>query len=175
MDVACLGQLTGDREQWLSSLREVNLTRGLGRRLSDQAMRGWYLWTGSRKVWLVEGFPVRLSASVVFHDEEGVMRLDHFCPHLRSVEIERDVYLTTTSPSLVKALEDSLAVFLRQCSRLEGVRVDGRCQGGIVRDTEVDAAYLSALAGAMKANSLVKMEICFYQSAPSFHLLANLL
>eukprot|EP01039_Chlorochromonas_danica_P008519 gene8519-9392_t len=27
----------------------------------------------------------------------------------------------------------------------------------------------------MKANSLVKMEICFYQSAPSFHLLANLL
>eukprot|EP01033_Poteriospumella_lacustris_P020624 gene20624-15153_t len=27
----------------------------------------------------------------------------------------------------------------------------------------------------MKANSLVKMEICFYQPAPSFHLLANLL
>eukprot|EP00981_Chlorochromonas_danica_P010337 scaffold3136_cov239-Ochromonas_danica.AAC.2 len=166
LDVCCLRR--GNRRPWLLSLNELRMTSGIGRRLSDKAMSTWYLWVGSRKVLLVEGFLVRLTLL-----ETLVERLDYrsYCSALRSIEIERDLGNADLSALEIEAIEEKLGLFLNACNRVQGVRISGFVEEG---DENLEAGLCSTLCNGLEDNSLLKIEFLMF-FYPSFDPLTNLL
>eukprot|EP00981_Chlorochromonas_danica_P005048 scaffold1016_cov175-Ochromonas_danica.AAC.6 len=127
LDVACVGK--EDREAWLSSLASLRKTnsfmeRGFSDRkgmlysdkidqcLFDEAIKRLYGWLASRRVFCVEGFPLRLPLL------EEVQRFH--CPALQSIVIEQ-VWFSSSYSSQVERL---LSVFLAQCNALRGLALE---------------------------------------------------
>eukprot|EP00981_Chlorochromonas_danica_P003807 scaffold713_cov185-Ochromonas_danica.AAC.1 len=121
--------------------------------LSNKSMRRWYEWVISRKVLLVESFPVRLSVFVNFPPE---LDFGSHCPFIRSIEITNDLEYTEYSldSSGLSVVKQRLYQFCRECSRVEGVRYfdDGY-------RTEVSDLVFFTLKRALKANALQMISI----------------
>eukprot|EP00981_Chlorochromonas_danica_P011320 scaffold3872_cov195-Ochromonas_danica.AAC.7 len=160
LDVGCVGK--EDREAWLCSLSELKMTNwDILRRLSQRSMERWYEWLISRKVLLVERFPVRLS---VFADLILTTELDFgsYCPFIRSIEITNDLHATVHSldSNMLSVLEERLYLFVRECIRLEGM-----CYIGSKDSSEISNLIFSALRRGLKANTLHNISINFWPRA----------
>eukprot|EP00981_Chlorochromonas_danica_P004728 scaffold954_cov173-Ochromonas_danica.AAC.14 len=119
-------------------------------RLSDESMRRWYEWVISRKVLLVEMFPVRLNA---FADLNLAAELgfDSYCPSICLIEVEHDLvnkaYPHNSSKSSV--FKESLLLFLRECIHLKGVRYIGPDFS-----SDIDDIVISVLRKGLNHNTL---------------------
>eukprot|EP00981_Chlorochromonas_danica_P002927 scaffold600_cov193-Ochromonas_danica.AAC.3 len=76
------------RVVWLTSLTDLRMHGRLARKklLPDNKISMFYVWLRCRKVYCIEGFPVRLG---VLEDLVRGLDLIANCPILRSIEIER--------------------------------------------------------------------------------------
>eukprot|EP00981_Chlorochromonas_danica_P007197 scaffold1595_cov171-Ochromonas_danica.AAC.2 len=160
LDVGCVGK--EDREVWLCSLSELKMRNwDILRRLSQHSMERWYEWLISRKVLLVEMFPVRLSvfANLIIATE---LDFGSYCPSIRSIEITNDLDATVRSldSSTLSVLEDRLYLFVKECIRLEGM-----CFFGANDSSEITNLILSALRRGIKANTLHNISINFWPPA----------
>lgn len=174
LDIACLKH--SDRTAWMSSLLNLRMTAGIinrRRRLSDLEMSLFYAWLGYHKVFLTEGFPIRLSVM-----QDIFLVLDsspNYSSVIRSIEIDGIVEKPTVSMLLDKKvlLEEQLCVFLKQCSRLTRIRVittqqqfnyNEEAGDDKDNDNEPDNLILSALHRGLKMNSLISIDFSLQQS-----------
>lgn len=146
------------------------------RRLSDQEMSLFYQWLGHHKVFLTEGFPMRLN---VLQDVSLVLGSSPNCSSvIYSMEIDGIVEKSIMSKLLDKKvlLEDQLCGFLKQCYHLTRIRVitqqsnnNKEEEEGVVDDddnydNELDSLILSALHHGIEMNSLISIDFSFQQS-----------
>eukprot|EP00981_Chlorochromonas_danica_P002291 scaffold440_cov277-Ochromonas_danica.AAC.25 len=120
LDIACIEK--NHRELWLTSLRDIKMTRKLISRLllSDEKMRIFYAWLSRCKILFVDGFPMRMS---VLADLVQAVDLTSFCPALRSVDMERWESPPIIDRDYFSQLETNLFLFLSHCHSLRGVTV----------------------------------------------------
>eukprot|EP00981_Chlorochromonas_danica_P001939 scaffold398_cov177-Ochromonas_danica.AAC.38 len=144
------------------------MRRGLDPRLTDQALCGWYKWVGSRKVLLMDRFPIRLT---VLDDLVASINDKSYYHSLLSIEIERD--LSKFDLSTLQVLEDKLSSLLNECHRLQIVKVSGFMEESY---DDLDRVLCSALNNGLAGNTLVKIAwlTFFYPSLdPLINLLSN--
>eukprot|EP00981_Chlorochromonas_danica_P010953 scaffold3554_cov186-Ochromonas_danica.AAC.1 len=145
LDVGCVGK--GDRETWLCSLSELKMI-SVNRleELSDKSMRRWYEWVISRKVLLVEMFPVRLSVFAILAAEPD---FGSYCPSVRSIEIMNDLDVTehALDSVVMTELEERMGLLVRECVRLKGIRYSDF-------SSDIDDIILSTLRVGLNPNTL---------------------
>eukprot|EP00981_Chlorochromonas_danica_P009559 scaffold2729_cov188-Ochromonas_danica.AAC.7 len=173
LDIACVEK--NARKGWLTSLTDLRTTQALTtkRLFSDDEMKAFYNWLGSRKVLFVEEFPVR--PEVLEDLVGGLLDMESYCPTLRSI----DIYTWSTDDGIpdIDQVKNDLSVFLSHCHNLRGVTV---------RMGYVDRYFgsfgnivLSVLVEKLRENSLVKISLQsqdLYTTGDKSHVLvANLL
>eukprot|EP00981_Chlorochromonas_danica_P001833 scaffold386_cov174-Ochromonas_danica.AAC.7 len=159
LDVACVEK--EDREAWLCSLNEVRLkSEETLQRLSEESTRKWYEWLFSRKVLVVERFPMPLS---VFADLATPLDFGSYCPSIRSIDIKNDFSYRAyaVQSSELSLFGERLCSFVRECVCLEELRI--HCGS----NPDVRDLILSALIKGLKANTLVRICINFWSRSIS--------
>eukprot|EP00981_Chlorochromonas_danica_P000603 scaffold138_cov178-Ochromonas_danica.AAC.9 len=151
LDVGCVGK--EDREAWLCSLSELRMISGksLKRLYRKESLRRWYEWVISRKVLLVERFPVSLS---VFTNLTTELDFGRYCPYIHSIEITNDLNVNefALDSNMLSVLEERMSLFVRDCIHLKGVRYYGS-------ENKVANMIFSALREGLKPNSLHRIYI----------------
>eukprot|EP00981_Chlorochromonas_danica_P010741 scaffold3370_cov173-Ochromonas_danica.AAC.1 len=157
LDVGCVGK--EDREAWLCSLSEVRMKSvNILNELSNKSMRRCYEWVISRKVLLVEMFPVRLRVLANLTTE---LDFGSYCPSIRSIEIQNDFYpcYDSDDSSLLNVLVERVHLFVRECVHLKGVRY---FESG--HFAELDDFVLPTLQRGLNRNTL--QSICISIQSP---------
>eukprot|EP00981_Chlorochromonas_danica_P011409 scaffold3999_cov196-Ochromonas_danica.AAC.5 len=152
LDVGCVAK--EDRETWLCSFCELKIRRVVNR-LSDKVISGWYEWVFSRKVFVVENFPV-----IVGVLGNLAVELDYgsYCPALRSIEVE-DNMLASSLILDSNMLEERLSLFLRACIHLEGVTFI-KTEDGIEIGLFTCARFIIREILANHLSSMRDLELC---------------
>eukprot|EP00981_Chlorochromonas_danica_P011467 scaffold4013_cov192-Ochromonas_danica.AAC.12 len=121
-------------------------------------MRRWYEWVISRKVFLVERFPVRLRA---LGNLTTTLNYESYCMALRSIVIRHCLRekMRSLDSSLLSVLKERMHLFLRECNHLEGMIYYGFGDCSEVRDL-----VFSALIRGLKTNSLQNVCIELFTS-----------
>eukprot|EP00981_Chlorochromonas_danica_P014921 scaffold9428_cov200-Ochromonas_danica.AAC.4 len=157
LDVACAGESGGDRAAWLSSLSGLVMARGMNE-LPDyfrNKVVELYKWLGSRNVFLVEDFPVRLES---LDDLQNALNLTTYCPDIRSIEIDRNEGTDDSRKEVnIKAMQDGFCLFLKQCRRLNSVTI--KPHGSSFATIKIDEMLLSVMFKELKNNTLVKINL----------------
>eukprot|EP00981_Chlorochromonas_danica_P011280 scaffold3838_cov183-Ochromonas_danica.AAC.1 len=160
LDVGCVGE--GDREAWLCSLSEVRIISGKSlKRVSNESMRRWYEWVISRKVLVVERFPVRLR---LFTNLTTELDFGSYCPYIHSIEIKNvlDTNEHALDSNMLSVLKERMGLFVRDCIHLKGVRYydyenDGKDYENFDRD--IDDLVFSVLGAGLNSNTLQSIDI----------------
>eukprot|EP00981_Chlorochromonas_danica_P010047 scaffold2953_cov187-Ochromonas_danica.AAC.12 len=121
--------------------------------LSDESMRMWYEWVISRKVLMVERFPLRLRA---LGNSEARLDFGSHGTFIRSIELDNSVsrIVRHLDSSMLTALEQSLYLFVRECIHLEEMYYSVSEE-----DSEVNDLVFSALRKGCSAGSTDNMAV----------------
>eukprot|EP00981_Chlorochromonas_danica_P008404 scaffold2187_cov182-Ochromonas_danica.AAC.5 len=111
LDRACVEK--NEREEWLTSLTSLKISRKFDS-VSNIILTIFYKWLGSRNVFCVEDFPVRLD---VLEDLVTVLDMEAYCPTLRSIVIKA----SSSDENISNKIH--LSVFLSHCRNLQEVSV----------------------------------------------------
>eukprot|EP00981_Chlorochromonas_danica_P004735 scaffold954_cov173-Ochromonas_danica.AAC.21 len=146
LDRACVGE--NIREVWLTSLTNLRISQAHHRNALYSKVTIFYKWLGSRNVFCVEGFPIRLD---IVKDLVRGLEMKSFCATLRSIDIMRWSFDRRSSDAINRRVKKYLPVCLSHCHSLQGVAVwmDGK-------DNDV---VLSVLIEQLRENSLVKISL----------------
>eukprot|EP00981_Chlorochromonas_danica_P014943 scaffold9554_cov149-Ochromonas_danica.AAC.1 len=126
--------------------------------LSDESMRMWYEWVISRKVLLVERFPLQLR---VFANLPTELDFGSYCPSIHSIEIKIGFSVCEDSldSNMLSVLKERMGLFVRDCIHLKGVRYcdyDNDCEASEIsdRDILVHDLMFSVLGAGLNSNTL---------------------
>eukprot|EP00981_Chlorochromonas_danica_P011623 scaffold4164_cov190-Ochromonas_danica.AAC.1 len=151
LDIACVEK--NEREEWLTSLSDLKMSGELeDDRLWGDKMTMFYKWVGSRKVYFVERFPLRLD---VLDDLAAALDLKSYCPTLRSIVIERGGGFHLPGRS---ELDSILSMFFSHCHNLRHVTVVCIEDESLLYEVLIEIV-LGALEEDLRENSLIKLSL----------------
>eukprot|EP00981_Chlorochromonas_danica_P008472 scaffold2200_cov240-Ochromonas_danica.AAC.1 len=164
LDRACVGNK--DREAWLSSLIGLKMTtscESFGRKMSL-----YYTWLGSRGVFCVEEFPVRLD---VLEDLVKEIDLASFCPTIRSLDIACLYY----EPLSTCILTESLSIILSHCHHLQELTLALGNDNLITLSQHTSDVVFGVLDDSLRTNSLIKVKFNLWKELRQCYLMLPLL
>eukprot|EP00981_Chlorochromonas_danica_P008692 scaffold2270_cov242-Ochromonas_danica.AAC.6 len=130
-----------------------------------------YKWLGSRNIFLVEDFPVRL---YLLKDLQNTLNLSTYCPSLRSIDIDRNEGTGVSQREVsMKAMQDRFRIFLKQCTRLNSVTIKPHTKSAATE--KIDTMLLSVMTNELKNNTLVKIDLEIHSASTSLESITGLL